>query len=243
MPDAIQKPRIFISSTIAEFSDLRQALKYWLEEMGFEVQLSEQNDFERKPDKGTIEACFDNIRLSDYYLLLIGGTKGSSDDKKSNVSVTRQEYRTAMESWEGSGKPEVVAVIRRETMIALLERKTAKTPDGAESRYLQDAAFVRDFVGEVRKEAQEEDAKEGKGEHPRSNWLAEFANFRELTDLLRATLNIRGPLQRAAVIENLQHELKRNVRLGLMKFDEDKMMPRASMLHQLRDEIVLPTFI
>ena len=62
----IAKPRLFISSTIAEFVDLREALKYWLEEMGFEVQLSEHNDFDRKPEEGTFEACFSNIRDCDY---------------------------------------------------------------------------------------------------------------------------------------------------------------------------------
>ena len=63
---AISRPRVFVSSTIVEFGDLRDALKYWLEEMGFEVQLSEHNDFDRKPEEGTFEACFSNIRDCDY---------------------------------------------------------------------------------------------------------------------------------------------------------------------------------
>ena len=41
----MRKPKIFISSTIYDFQDLRSALKYWLDENGFETQLSEYNDF------------------------------------------------------------------------------------------------------------------------------------------------------------------------------------------------------
>lgn len=236
--EAVARPRVFISSTIAEFRDLREALKYWLEEMGFEVQLSEHNDFKREPDAGTLEACFNNIRECNYYLLLIGGSKGSFIDPENRLSVTRQEYRTAMGSWEESGKPKLLTVIRRETMAALRERRAAKIPDEASSEYLQDPGFVREFVGEVRKEAQAEDAKKGKVDHPVSNWLAEFATFRELTDLLRATLGIRGTLQRAAVLENLQHELKRNLRLGLLNL-KPGIMPKAAILNPVREQIVL----
>lgn len=154
MPEeAVARPRVFISSTIAEFRDLREALKYWLEELGFEVQLSEHNDFVREPDAGTLEACFNNIRECNYYLLLIGGRQGSMIDPENKLSVTRQEYRTAMGSWEGSGKPKLVTVIRRETMAALRERKAAKIPDDAPSAYLKDPGFVSEFVSEVRKEA------------------------------------------------------------------------------------------
>jgi len=42
----MQKPKIFISSTIYDFQDLRSSLKYWLSELGFSVQLSEYSDFE-----------------------------------------------------------------------------------------------------------------------------------------------------------------------------------------------------
>ena len=35
----LNRPRVFISSTIYDFKDLRSALKYWLEEMGFEAVL------------------------------------------------------------------------------------------------------------------------------------------------------------------------------------------------------------
>ena len=41
----MNKPKIFISSTIYDFQDLRSALKYWFKEYGYEARLSEYNDF------------------------------------------------------------------------------------------------------------------------------------------------------------------------------------------------------
>lgn len=41
----MKKPRVFISSTIYDFKDLRSALKYFLEENNFEVVTSENVDF------------------------------------------------------------------------------------------------------------------------------------------------------------------------------------------------------
>ncbi len=61
----ITRPRVFVSSTIRDLEDLRDALKFWLEEMGFEVQMSEHNDFERRPEVTTFEACFEAIWESD----------------------------------------------------------------------------------------------------------------------------------------------------------------------------------
>lgn len=43
------KPVVFISSTIYDFRDLRSALKFWLEEFGYEVMASEWNDFPQIP--------------------------------------------------------------------------------------------------------------------------------------------------------------------------------------------------
>jgi hypothetical protein len=44
------KVAVFVSSTIDDFSDLRSALKVWLEEFGLTVYLSEFNDVGRRPE-------------------------------------------------------------------------------------------------------------------------------------------------------------------------------------------------
>jgi Domain of unknown function (DUF4062) len=43
-----KKPTVFISSTIYDFKDLRSAIKYYLEELGFEVFASDYNDFPKQ---------------------------------------------------------------------------------------------------------------------------------------------------------------------------------------------------
>ena len=43
----MNKPKVFVSSTIYDFKGLRSALKYWLTEKGYEVRMSECNDLKR----------------------------------------------------------------------------------------------------------------------------------------------------------------------------------------------------
>ena len=74
--DYMDKPNVFVSSTIYDFADLRSALKYWLEEMGFGVRMSEFNDFVKDSSENSYDACFKAIEECDYYILLIGSSWG-----------------------------------------------------------------------------------------------------------------------------------------------------------------------
>jgi len=73
-----ERPKIFVSSTIYDFRDLRTALKFWLEELGFEVYLSEQNDFPVQSDLNSYETCIQAINDCDYFILLVGGRVGNA---------------------------------------------------------------------------------------------------------------------------------------------------------------------
>src|SRR5680860_1817062 len=110
------KIRVFVSSTIRDMSDLRSALKFWLQELGFEVELSEFNDFERRPDSGTFDACFEAIGQCDFYVLFVGSRCGS--EYQNGVSVTRQEFRTA-KSLASEGRLTIVPFIREKVHDAL----------------------------------------------------------------------------------------------------------------------------
>ena len=136
-------------------------------------------------------------------------------DEENDITVTRQEYRTALESWESKRAPKIVAFVRDQTSVALRERRTAGIKDDQPSSYLKNPQFTSEFIAEVSRTEETKKATKREGPFPDSNWLAKFANFRELTDALRKTLNIRGSLQRAAVLENLRHELERNLRLTM----------------------------
>jgi hypothetical protein len=77
------KPKVFISSTIYDFKDLRSALKYWISEMGFEAVLSESNEFNVQEDISSYEACLKEIEHCQYFILLIGTRAGGYYDKAS----------------------------------------------------------------------------------------------------------------------------------------------------------------
>lgn len=204
------RARIFLSSTINDFRDLRQALKYWLEELGYEVQLSELNDFDRQPDDGTFAACFRGVAAADYYLLLIGDRRGQLYDHANGISVTQQEYRTAYESWRTSRRPHLLQFVRRETMIRLRNLNSDEHTD-------EETNFIRRFVDEVHRKEDSEKAAIDRVDFPGANWLTEFDNFRDLTDTLRQLLNKHGPLQRAAIVEDLRQELIRNLQTMMWK--------------------------
>lgn len=72
----MNRPKIFVSSTIYDFQDLRSALKYWLQEYGYETQLSEYNDFQKDLTLNSYDACLKSIENCDYFILLIGGRRG-----------------------------------------------------------------------------------------------------------------------------------------------------------------------
>ncbi len=80
-----KKPVVFVSSTIFDFKDLRSAIKYYLEELGYEVLLSEYNDFPKPLEQNVYEACLSTIERADYYLLLIGSRVGGFYDAKNRV--------------------------------------------------------------------------------------------------------------------------------------------------------------
>lgn len=91
----MKKPRIFISSTIFDFADLRSALKFYLEVYGFEVLLSEYNDFEKDLNLNSFEACLNTIENCSHFILFIGSRVGGYFNKKEEISITKAEYLKA----------------------------------------------------------------------------------------------------------------------------------------------------
>jgi len=117
----MKKPRIFISSTIYDFKDLRSSLKYWFNELGYDVQLSEYSDFEKDSSKNTYETCVEAIKQCDYFILLIGSRVGGLYDK--NISITRQEYREAYKLAQESKIIKIITFVRQIVWDVLEDRK------------------------------------------------------------------------------------------------------------------------
>src|SRR5437867_9799877 len=107
-----------------------------------------------------------------------------------------REYRVALEAFTVTGAPRIIATARSDVLTILRERR-----NGALGTEPSNWEFIERFVGEVRREDQSGDADEAT--QSEANWLAAFREFRELTNILRSTLAISGPLPRVAMLETV----------------------------------------
>lgn len=98
------KPRIFISSTFYDLKYIREDLANFVRSYGYEPILFEDGDIGYTPGKTLDSSCYESMRNSDMVILIIGGEYGSAasgekkDEFKECMSVTRNEFRTAVES-------------------------------------------------------------------------------------------------------------------------------------------------
>ena len=98
------KPRIFVSSTFYDLKYIREDLSNFIKTHDFEPIMFEENDVGYTPGKPLDESCYESMRSADMVLLIIGGLYGSpaggeKEDKfKEYMSITRNEFRTAVEN-------------------------------------------------------------------------------------------------------------------------------------------------
>lgn len=223
-------PRVFVSSTIYDLRDLRSALKMWLEEYGFEVLMSEMNDFQQLPDQNSYLSCLQAIDGCDYFILLVGGRVGGWYDKAARISITQMEYRRAYERLK-EGKLKLLVFVRKEIWDIREDRNGLKeylATDAAldkelsdeqkmriinhPSKFLNDAEFIKDFLAEVARVSEMKKAVTGGGGYPIGNWVYQFSSFKDIADACRTVLNLSGNLRDKAVLANLKYELSRNVK-------------------------------
>jgi len=184
-------PRVFVSSTIDDLADLRSSIKYFLEESGFEVVLSEFPTFQHELDETARLASVRAIEAADYYVLLIGRRYGSQFDD--GVSVTRAEYRRAR-------------ALAAERRIRLFPFARGSVFDGWRNHIesvpdCPDWPLICAFLDEV--------AEEQPGV---SNWIHRFDSFRDVADWLQAVLGLSRPLRRRAIEANLLWEMRENLK-------------------------------
>ncbi|MBP1927822.1 uncharacterized protein YozE (UPF0346 family) [Methanolinea mesophila] len=101
------RPRVFVSSTYYDLKHIRENLKFFFEDMGFEPVLFERGDIPYSPRKPLDESCYQEIKNCHLLVLIIGGYYGnpSSYDQKTGTdeesefynSVTKKEFETAVE--------------------------------------------------------------------------------------------------------------------------------------------------
>jgi hypothetical protein len=88
-------PRVFVSSTCFDLSEVRDTLKHFIEGYGFEAVLSDHGDVFYHPDLHTQDSCLHEISNCQLFVLIIGGRFGGSYVVNPEKSITNAEYYAA----------------------------------------------------------------------------------------------------------------------------------------------------
>lgn len=90
-------PRVFISSTCYDLSEVRDTLVTFIKSFGFEDALSERGDVFYHPDLHTHESCIREITNCHLLILIIGGRFGGTYTADTSKSIVNAEYEAARE--------------------------------------------------------------------------------------------------------------------------------------------------
>lgn len=205
----MEKPSIFISSTIQDFQDLRLALKHWLETAGFYVLLSKCNDMEDVPSKKVFDEDFSLIESCNYAIFLIGERAGGYFNFTDKITITRREFDKARDAAKADLK---MMVFARQSvwdakddlnaLTRLVQGKKKPPRPGEEKpedpaaveKAAMDAEALEDFLNEAKKD------------------IKPFTTYHDLIELLRKNLNVKHSLKRKALDYYLKQELLINMR-------------------------------
>lgn len=88
-------PKVFISSTCFDLSEVREQLNKFVRSFGFDPILSEHGDVFYHPDLHTHDACVHEVSNCQLFILIIGGRFGGGYVKDKSKSITNAEYEAA----------------------------------------------------------------------------------------------------------------------------------------------------
>jgi hypothetical protein len=167
-------PRVFVSSTCYDLSEVRHSLELFIRGVGFVPVLSEKGDVFYHPELHTHQACVKEVSNSNLFVLIIGGRFGGHYVADRTKSVTNAEYAAAREL----GIP-VITFVKQDVWsdhhfyTKNKEKKEALSALTFPSIEKQDHAFsIFDFVDEVRQSKV-------------NNATIAFSSSSELMELLR----------------------------------------------------------
>ena len=226
----MDKGKIFISSTIYDLQDLRSALKYWLTEMGYEVYLSESNDFPRDATENSYQTCLSAIQKCDWFILLIGnriGGKFLDPNISQLISITQGEYRTAYQLFVEGKIKKIVTFVRKSVWTAKEERKDivkaiseeniVQMVKNAPSKNADDPLEIFAFIDEVKRAHEMGEANKGSIPYPRGNWVNIFDSFSDIVETLRIELNLSKNISSLVWAANITDEIKQNLKKLVVK--------------------------
>ncbi len=217
----MERPTIFLSSTVFDFADLRSALKDYLELKGCRVQASEFTDFERPLDAHSYDACLKAIEQADLFVLLIGRRTGGMFDEPNQISITRAEFRHAY-ALAQQGRIKILCFVRSDVWdhrqsVRDLEKSLQKDHTLSDERreelvYHPSIAMdkpkpIISFIDEVARNAETAAAAKAMGKPPLANWIWPFATFTQIRQaidpLILNGLSVAGASGRKALEEQL----------------------------------------
>lgn len=234
----MSRGKIFVSSTIYDFRDLRSALKFWLNEAGFDVLMSEFSDFQKDVSMNSFDACLDTISKCDYYLLFIGNRVGGMYDSLNKISITQQEYRVAYDCAK-KGLLKILVFVRKEIwnikedrkMIEKYLKKTSDLNDeiikkvsNSKGKFVNDAEFIFSFIDEVTRKDEMKLADGLECERPVNNWIHTFDGFSDIIDVLKYSLELNISIQQKISISNVVREIGVNIAYLFYK-NSDNIIP------------------
>jgi hypothetical protein len=91
-------PKVFVSSTCFDLSEIREQLSRFVESFGFDPVLSENGDVFYHPDLHTHESCIHEVSNCQIFILIIGGRFGGEYKADRRKSITNAEYIAAREN-------------------------------------------------------------------------------------------------------------------------------------------------
>lgn len=161
------KARIFISSTCYDLTPVREELDSYLSSLGFEVLNSQKPDFGVTPGMHSHSACIDQVRESDFLLLIIGKRRGGTYIG-SEKSITNEEFNEAKKI----GLP-IIGCVDKTIMNHLTTYK--KNPGGDFSSVVDDKRVFH-FVEYVNAGATD-------------NWLHQYSSIEDIRKAIKGQIS------------------------------------------------------
>ena len=163
-------PRVFVSSTCYDLRYIRENLKFFIKNMGFEPVLSEEGNVYYAVEKDVQEACLSEISNCQMFVLIIGGRFGSKFQKEPE-SIVNHEYRAAIKQ-----KVPVFAMVEQQVNSeyrVFLKNKQNQKIDPAKIYYPGvDSIKIFEFMKEVQNNLE-------------NNALVPFENYSRLESYLK----------------------------------------------------------
>ncbi len=142
-------PRVFVASTCYDLKYIRENLKYFIRNLGYEPVLSEEGAVFYDPSKHIHDSCVSEVPNCQMFLLIIGGRFGDRY-KQTAKSITNTEYEEAVRH-----KVPVFALVEQavfaEHDVFITNRHNPNVDETKIVYPAVDSPLIFDFIDEVRK--------------------------------------------------------------------------------------------